>query len=129
MSNDRLSVLAKRATANATRDGKIEFGQPVSVPQMTDIERYVKKHCRSGILRFLACTEKQLRQYSRNEIRLTELPDKTRARLRELSRKNDSFYSKPWPRKSATSLYVLHLDRKRKSASKPKTQPSEPASA
>ena len=112
---DRLPELAERATANATREATIRFGAPVSVPEIAAVDAFVKKHARSGILRYLDCTEKMLRSFSRHEISVSQLPSKTQLRLREsivLTEKLAQRKLELWPRKIATVLYALHLERK-----------------
>lgn len=113
---ERLATIAKTANQHATRaDTKspIPFGAPVSRPQIASVERYLAKR---DILKFLACTEKQLRAFSRNEISYSALPTKTQQKLRLVSEQ----YSKPWARKSAAIAYALLIER-RKRAKKPAT--------
>lgn len=113
-----LLATARAATSNATRDGKIPFGAPVSVSQLTAVQKLVTKSCKQGIVKWLGCTEKQLRDFSQNRISHSQLPAKTQERLRTVN----AAYSKPWARKSATMLYTLHKSRSRSSR-----KPAQPA--
>lgn len=113
---DRHLVIARTATANATREGSIPFGAPVSRPQVLAVEQMLKG---KDILKHLACTEKALRAYSRNEVSFAQLPVKTQQRLQGLN----GSYAKPWARKSATIAYALLRERKgRKRPSRSKKQ-------
>jgi hypothetical protein len=129
---DRANALAKLATRNAKREDTktpIPFGAAVTTPQILVVEKLLASR---DILKFLACSEKQLRAFSRNEISFSMLPAKTQQQLRVLAK-----YSKPWARKTATICYILLLDRKKRArkpaAKKPEqsttTTPAETASA
>lgn len=124
---ERYIALCRAATLNATRESTIPFGANVTRPQIVAVESLLKGR---DILKFLACTEKQLRAYSRNEISVSQLPAKTQERLRQIN----AVYAKPWARKSATIAYTLHRERKtnaRKRTPKPtpQTTPDAPPAA
>lgn len=105
---DRLLTLARAATDVMSRNDTIPHGAPVSRTQFTAVETHLKK---KNVLKYLACTEKTLKSYARNEISHAQLPAKTQERLSEVN----ASYAKPWSRKSAAIAYVVHTERKKSS--------------
>ena len=96
-------------------------GSDVSPAQLAMFRKYVSRKFRSGILKTLKCSEAQLRRYADSDISLSDLPERTREILAEMSEK--PAYKKPWPKKSAAMLYETHMSRKR--ASRPKSSKTE----
>ena len=124
-------VLANKATALATggsvskegalRIGERKFGAAVNAGQVELVASKVKG---KNILQWLGCKEIDLRRYAAGEIKVGDLPEAARKRLKELNGQFDTRL-KMWPRKDAAILYVLQQERKKGSRPK-KPAPVKP---
>jgi len=104
---ERQLQLAKQATENATCEGTVPFGSPVSLTEVEVVEAFLNRHARRGILRYLDCSERTLRAFARSEIDYPTLPHVTKVRLHSLA----GLYAKGWARKSAAIAYAIEMER------------------
>jgi len=129
-------LLAHKATALATggsvsKDGVLTkgervFGAPVNAGQVELVRDAVKG---KPIMEQLGCKETELKAYATGDIKVSDLPEKAKAFLKELNGKFDS-KAKMWPRKDAAILYVLQQERKKRGGgSKVKKPEPEKAAA
>lgn len=104
-------------------------GATVSQQQLNTVRKFVKRHCKTGILAYFECTAPQLKRYAESKLSLSELSDVTHERLNRASDESKSdVYSKPWQRKTAAMMYELALveqREQRKTATPTETETSE----